>query len=697
MTTLRPTESTATGSPFESNHADPWARTFVDLPSLNANVTDAIIASISSVRAAAHASSALRTKSILVLGPAGAGKTHLFARLRHKLGPRAVFVLLRPLVGTEMTPRYVLGQIVQQLGYESAEGGLKQLDALVGSTLAHVGGSSVKFPRVFVEEVAALDEPTRSERLDAALEHLLERYQEADETYLARLLRTPFQKGPDQRAALAWLAGRELEEGQMKRLGVTASLPDERIVQALQTLGVFAACGAPLVLVFDQLENLMDAEATGSRVRAYANLVAELFDTLRGAVLVQMALDTEWERAIFPALSAAQRSRLADHTEIMAMPTPEDRRSLVATWVDKLPHRPEPFPWPFGEKRVSAWAMAPGMTPRMLMIACRRALAEGPTGADGSDDDEPADDLSAGLETKRTPTVDDDATSLELSWAVHLDRARSALDEAARDKRGADPARLVGGMAHALALGSDAVLLRTDARLALPILVKATSERRALALLHHMHPASAVKAIDRATEALAEGAVLLVRERSIEIPPTWKKAKSAVEGARSKGAGFLVLERDDTANLLALESFVAAARSRDLEGAEGRPLDATSVLAWVTKTRALATWPVVAALTQESVRGVDAPSGEPHADPPPRVDKSPPPAAKGQGLGTEGALTASLGQLRVASLERLTREVARLRAGTTRADVMTALALMKDRVRWFGSAIVALVDRGGQP
>jgi hypothetical protein len=45
-----------------------------------------------------------------------------------------VFVHLRPVVGTEMTPRYVLGQIVQQLGYETAEGhGLKQLDELYAS------------------------------------------------------------------------------------------------------------------------------------------------------------------------------------------------------------------------------------------------------------------------------------------------------------------------------------------------------------------------------------------------------------------------------------------------------------------------------------------------------------------------------------------------------------------------------------
>jgi hypothetical protein len=168
------------GSPFENNHADPWAKTFLDVPSLNASVTDAIAGAITHVRAAGRKDNGeLRTSSLLVLGPAGAGKTHLFARLRQKLGPKAVFVHLRPLVGTEMTPRYVLGEIVKQLGYETmgqAEG-LKQLEALVGASLALLDGDPPDYPRLFLDEVARLDETKRAEKLEAAVERLLARPQ----------------------------------------------------------------------------------------------------------------------------------------------------------------------------------------------------------------------------------------------------------------------------------------------------------------------------------------------------------------------------------------------------------------------------------------------------------------------------------------------------------------------------------------
>ena len=90
MNSIAPPSTTVSStSPFEHNHADPWAKTFIDLPELNASVTDAIAQAITKVRTAARQNDAeLRTSSLLVLGPAGAGKTHLFARLRRKLGRR---------------------------------------------------------------------------------------------------------------------------------------------------------------------------------------------------------------------------------------------------------------------------------------------------------------------------------------------------------------------------------------------------------------------------------------------------------------------------------------------------------------------------------------------------------------------------------------------------------------------------------
>jgi hypothetical protein len=705
MSTLRPTVSGPPKSPFENNHADPWAKTFIDLPELNAGVTDAIARAITAVRTAARRADAeLRTSSLLVLGPAGAGKTHLFARLRHKLGPKAVFVHLRPLVGTEMTPRYVLGQIVQQLGYDTtgAEGGLKQLEALVGSSLAQVDGSSPNLPRPFLDEVLALDEGKRSEKLGWAVEQLLERHQEADEMYLSRLLHAPFMKPTQQRAALAWLAGRELEESQMKRLGVTSNLPEERIIQALQTLGLFAAPGAPIVLVFDQLENLMDAEATGTRVRAYANLVAELFDATRGYVLVQMALDSEWEHAIRPQLSEAQRSRLASHSTTIALPTPVESRELVRRWVDNLPDRPEPFPWPFGERRVDYWARTPGMTPRMLMIECRQALALGPD----APFIEPAENEPV-PNTERSPKVvdrDNDDATLAAAWESHLAAARDGLDEAAADRRSADPGRLVGGMACALRFMKDVQTSRVDARQHVQLIARVGTKTSSVALLHQTHPKAVSTALDRAADTMAKGDAIVVRERALEFPPTWKKTQTTLSELLKKGLRRVTLDRDDTARLLALESFLAAAKSRDLEDAQGRVFDHDDVNEWISRTLDLPSWPVTCAVTGVPVDGGEGdPVGEP-VEAPPAAGKrkaAPAPASASQRVAaaakvdTAATIRACLGQLRIASLERLVREVSRVQPSASRAEVLEVLETMPTGVRWFGRAVVAISEQEG--
>jgi AAA domain len=687
-----------TTTPFENNHADPWAKAFVDLPELNASVTDAIVGAIAHVRGAARRRDAeLRTSSLLVLGPAGAGKTHLFARLRRKLGPKAIFVHLRPLVGTDMTPRYVLGQIVQQLGYETETRGsdrsLKQLEALVGSSLAHLAGESPDLPRAFLDEVIGLDEAARSEKIDWAVERLLERHQEAEETYLTRLLLAPFMKPAQQRAALAWLAGRELEELQMQRLGVSGGLSEDRTIQALQTLGLFAAPGSPVVLVFDQLENLMDAEATGTRVRAYANLVAELFDATRGFVLVQMALDSEWEHAIRPQLSEAQKSRLGGHTLKIALPTPNQARELVRRWVEEMPNRVEPFPWPFGERRIEHWSQTVGLTPRMLMIECRQALAFGANAPFV----EPAPVVAPqpGAAPDNVHLESDDAP-LMAAWESHLAAARVALDEAVADRRSADPARLVGGMACCLRFVKDAQTSRVDARQHVQLIARVGPNTCFVVFLHQTHPRSAATALDRASECLAKGRALAVREQALEFAPTWKKVQASLSSLVEKGLRWISLERDDAARLLALESLLAAAKSKDLEDDSGRIFKDAEVHDWIERTLGVAGWPLVRAVTGARVeREWDGDAVAPQGSLQGHKSAAASVTGNGEHLGSDTATTirACLAQLRIASLERLVREVSRVKPEASRAEIVSALEAMSDWVRWFGRAIVAVREQ----
>lgn len=538
---------------FDAVHADPWAEQLVDLPSLNADATSAIEECIVGQREAARSRpKELRSSSLVVVGPAGAGKTHLFARLRGRLGPKAVFVHIRPLLSTEMTARFVLHETAKQLGYTTM--GSRQIDVLVGSLLAHLEGAASTFPRTFLEEFGRLAEAERARRLDEVTERVLDTWQDLDETYLRRLVAVPFGSSATQRAGLAWLSGRECDEAQLARIGAAASLEEAAVVPALRTLAAVASLGAPIVLVFDQLENLIDGDESRSRLLAYGNLSAELVDAARGVVLVHMAIDSEWKTALEPGLGASHRSRIAMRTKLLSLPTSAEREELLRLWAARVPDPAAPFPWPFGERRVARLCTAAGMTPRMMLVECRAALE------DGSVDDA----ISAPHPSAEPPRQTHDkgeGDALAAQWGRQLEDARRVLDEMTDQGQCADPARMTDGFAVASGFCPPLTLdvkLRDPAQLTW----KTAAGLVRVALLHQNNPRSLGASLAKLTALADKGPLVVLRERTHELPPTWKDtlAKRAAL-LMKKQARWVDLEREDAARLLALASLFAAGRS----------------------------------------------------------------------------------------------------------------------------------------
>lgn len=651
---------------LEAVHADPWSEDFVDLASLNASASDAIEEAIVKLRTTARTEPrALRSTSLIVLGAPGAGKTHLFSRLRRRLGPRAIFVHIRPLVHAELTPRFVLTEIVQQLAHSTQN--LPQISALVGSLLAHLNGAGTGFPTTFLETHENLSETARQERLDAALEKALEIWPDLDESYLQRLLRAPFAKGPNRRALLAWLSARDCDVAQLERIGATASLSEDVAPLAIRTLATVAAPGAPIVLVFDQLENLVEADRAGSRLLTYAHLTSELVDTVRGLTLVHMALDSEWERGIEPALNASQRSRLIMRRETLALPQAKEREELLRLWCERIPEPAAPFPWPLGEERLARLRAQPGLTPRMLLIECRRAL-------DGEPDEADKLDGSVGSSPTSAPAQEADEDGLQSEWEGCLNRSRRALAEAAEQRAAIDAARLADGLLAAGRFIEDTAL-GAEKRSGIRLSLKRGASTTSIAILAEGHPRSLGAALAKLTTLAKNTQVVAVRERAHEVPPTWKDTLAKRRAFLATGkARWVDLDSSDCANLLALDELLQAARSGDVTNALGKPLAEEVVVSWVRDRLQVSEWNVMVELLNVS-------ASEQEPDEPPSIT----PANSEHSLLT-------LRRLRIASIDRLVREVARVEPSATRASVLAELESAGKRVGWFGRAIVCVRD-----
>jgi len=723
---------------LDALHADPWAQDPLDLPALNARASQAIEDAIEHVRRTARAEArALRSSSLAIVGPPGSGKTHLFARLRRKLGPRAVFVLIRPPAVTELSPRFVLGELVRQLAFAPARG-LPQANALVGSFLGRLDGIGASYPSAVLSEYATLTADERAERLETAIEGVLALCPELDELYLARLLEVPFAPNATARALLAWLSGSECDEAQLERIGASASLSEARALPALRTLAAVGALGAPLVLVFDQLESLIEASG-GHRLCAYANVTAELVDVLRGTVLVHMGLDTDWERRIEPSLNPAQRSRILMRREVLAAPAAADCEALLRSFHARLLTPRGPFPWPLGAERCERLCAEPGQTPRQLLAAFKAALEapsepsasapeNGAAASDAAASDTTASDTDGASpsETRASsaparPDAAQASDSAPAASSATLDAPKSAprsaparrdiasdwlgrlrgcreTVRAARDERlPLHAAQLAEGV---LALGRfmPALALRATSKppAQLTLGVGETTERVAIVQESNLRSLAAVLA--RLIRVTQQARVVVLRGAR-ELPESWAEPRARRAALLATGrARWIDLEPEDCARLLALASFLQAARSGDVADSRGQCASEAEVGEWIESTLDVERWPLARALASLA-RDADEPAEEPSR--PEDGDEYVAPESFIKELG--GALPArrmlldraatalpALQRLRVASFERLVREVLLVDPEATRASVLAELDAAGDNVRWLGRSIVFL-------
>ena len=255
--------------------------------------------------------------------------------------------------------------------------------------------------------------------------------------------------------------------------------------------------------------------------------------------------------------------------------------------------------------------------------------------------------------------------------------------------------------------------------------MEVNGEIRHLYFLHDVHPRTIAARLRRCVESTETRVVL--REQWREFPTTWHAVqKLADEFVARPGASFEWVSRDDLTRLLALRTFVMQARSHDVVGPEGEPVSHRQVADWLQRALAPQAWSISKSLTRsirnESPRTIRSSElSMPSLDEAPSTirDSIPPVAASGEhdpvlssapymargssphaaapAAPSRGAIAPAesralkvLEHLRVASLDRLIREVTHANAWVTRKQVIEELHSLGPRIRWFGRAIVAL-------
>ncbi|HET9930731.1 MAG TPA: AAA family ATPase, partial [Polyangiaceae bacterium] len=275
---------------------------------------------------------------LLILGDAGAGKTHLIRSFRsyvHK--SRAGYLgYLQMASGASNYARYVLSNLIDSLDqpYDQEVDSRTSLTRIAGELAArafqaHVA-SSLRDDEDFEDQELA-------EQVRIGADHLLKtRYPELDIDLLRAFL---YLHRPDPRIKsriLKYLRCEDLSQNDRQRIGDIVPKTDandpERMVRSIGRL--LAAVGETpmsLVLCVDQLEDAFSTERSEQPFIRAMNTLRELAEGLPTAIIVICCLRNLYEE-LRPKLSEALRARIEKDPEpvrLRAGVTAEEGKALV--------------------------------------------------------------------------------------------------------------------------------------------------------------------------------------------------------------------------------------------------------------------------------------------------------------------------------------------------------------------------------
>lgn len=333
-------------NPFLSSsvgEAELWgSREWLDVPSIHSYATTDLNVMVEMVRATK------RTRVRFVRGAGGAGKSHLFTRLRRLSGDSIFYAYApNPPLQSETLEAFVLGRLIASLRNPARHpsGGASaysQLRLLAYALLRPVVEQDVTLSQLHEAwSGIALDE--KKELLHQALLML-----EADFPSVPRsVMRAILTVLRDDKEALAaqWLAGATyLTEADLKYLGVPEPLRREDCAVVIQLLGKLSArVGMPFVLVMDQL----DLIASSAQLDEFQRLLFSLIDQSENwVVLIGLVAErfTAWDTGLTQALrgrigvpdSSAPLGFLLPVTDVLPIGG-EDKKALLLARLKSAP------------------------------------------------------------------------------------------------------------------------------------------------------------------------------------------------------------------------------------------------------------------------------------------------------------------------------------------------------------------------
>ncbi|MBW3598508.1 MAG: ATP-binding protein, partial [Planctomycetes bacterium] len=373
-------------NPFvKSIVADAWETPEADAPQLHSEGFEICRAALDRVTAGG------RSRSVLLRGQPGSGKTHLLARLRQAVAappadaaadppqfdpPQAAFSFVRLQTGARSIARHVRRTLVEDLLREAG----RAPTPLEWMFLLHAKEHLHK-PEKFRVWWLSLRWPERRQQAEEQVEELLDRFDRS--LHLGRNVCAALRHivlDRRRREACDWLRDGELPDMEREELGMTPANadgdPEEEAVAVIRAIARLAAPHLPIVLCFDQIEALQTHPADLAGLFAFGRLVSSLHDQTSNLLLIS-CIQSTFNDTLRRSVREADMDRLAEEAGLLRRPTWDEAEDLLARRLNANPELAairrghDSKLWPLPADTLRELVEERNYTPRRLIAWCK--------------------------------------------------------------------------------------------------------------------------------------------------------------------------------------------------------------------------------------------------------------------------------------------------------------------------------------
>nr|MCU0681903.1 ATP-binding protein [Polyangiaceae bacterium] len=362
---------------------DAWATLRADVPSIHAEPFRDCLTGLGNVERGAR-------DSLLVHGPAGAGKTHLLARLQKHLretaptaadgAQRCIFVAIKLQANPHLLWQHLRRRLASDLMQKNQE--VTQLQRLVAHQLASESGES---PKKWVKNLRMLARAADGSGLTEYLDGVARRLDLSREVHVIIEHLVCDRSVTD---ALAVLRGESLPEASLEKLGLSAAEDEDREAAARRVvtdLCRLAHNTLPILFCFDQIEALSSGGADEvDALNRFGRLAADLFEADDNVFLIS-CIQSAFVKRLEDAVRKSDHDRAFKRRSLLEPLTRDQARALVLSRLEQASpalrearqrrpgNRFYPFEPGFVDNLVSTSTNA---LPRRVLSACAARYTE---------------------------------------------------------------------------------------------------------------------------------------------------------------------------------------------------------------------------------------------------------------------------------------------------------------------------------